>query len=43
MPHSITHNDACLALFNKKWGIPFADSSLLDLDNDYLLAISFRG
>jgi len=22
MPHSITHNDACLALFNKNWGIP---------------------
>jgi hypothetical protein len=24
MPHSITHNNACLALFNKKWGIPIA-------------------
>jgi hypothetical protein len=22
MPHSIPHNDACLALFNKNWGIP---------------------
>jgi hypothetical protein len=22
MPHSISHSDACLCLFNKKWGIP---------------------
>jgi len=22
MPHSINHSDACLRLFNKKWGIP---------------------
>ena len=22
MPHSISHSDACLRLFNKKWGIP---------------------
>jgi hypothetical protein len=23
MPHSINHGDACLAYFNKIWGIPF--------------------
>jgi len=22
MPHSINHGDACLAYFNKIWGIP---------------------
>jgi hypothetical protein len=22
MPHSISRSDACLRLFNKKWGIP---------------------
>src|ERR1700694_5645232 len=22
MPHSMSHSDACLRLFNKKWGIP---------------------
>jgi hypothetical protein len=24
-PHSIIHGDACLAYFNKIWGIPTAD------------------
>jgi hypothetical protein len=24
MPYSIRHGDACLALFNKNWGIPSA-------------------
>ena len=27
MPHNINHGDACLAYFNKIWGIPVPDAS----------------
>jgi hypothetical protein len=29
MPHSINHGDACLAYFNKIWGIPGASQHLV--------------
>jgi len=27
MPHSINHGDACLAYFNKIWGIPIISAA----------------
>jgi hypothetical protein len=32
MPHSITDGDACLAYFNKIWGMPI-DDTIEHIDN----------